>query len=258
MPLVNRHCQSRVLHKEARIKAADILIARGGRFGAGFAGDGVGGVVGLRDGPRAKYARAKSKFESRSTARQPILLRSRPHCLWPISGVRAPICWSRIRRWEWPRSVDDTSKPADSTEPPRGGGDRWESLCRGRTLRRGGQQRSDRRGRGLRPEDQCLEPRTPLPKPRGGINAVEARGCLHVFGGEGNTSRPNGLFDDHDVYDPATRTWGSLAPMPIPVHGVTGAAFLSGLIYLPGGGTSQGGSSGGTQHQVYRPRISCR
>ncbi|MGH9935844.1 MAG: Kelch repeat-containing protein [Blastocatellia bacterium] len=99
---------------------------------------------------------------------------------------------------------------------------------------------------------------TPLPKPRGGINAVEARGCLHVFGGEGNTSRPNGLFDDHDVYDPASRTWVSLAPMPIPVHGVTGAVFLGGLIYLPGGGVSQGGSSGGTQHQVYRPRINCR
>jgi hypothetical protein len=46
--------------------------------------------------------------------------------------------------------------------------------------------------------------------------------------------------------------------MPIPVHGVTGLAFLSGLIYLPGGGTAQGGSSGGTQHQVYRPGLTCR
>jgi hypothetical protein len=39
---------------------------------------------------------------------------------------------------------------------------------------------------------------------------------------------------------------------------VTGAAFLSGLIYLPGGGISEGGSSGGLQHQVYRPAMLCR
>jgi uncharacterized protein (TIGR03437 family) len=97
-----------------------------------------------------------------------------------------------------------------------------------------------------------------LPRPRGGLNAVGARGCIHVFGGEGNTARSNGLFDDHDVYDPFTNTWTSLTPMPIAIHGVTGLAFLHGLIYLPGGGTSQGGSSGGTQHQVYRPRLSCR
>lgn len=97
-----------------------------------------------------------------------------------------------------------------------------------------------------------------LPKPRGGLNAVEARGCVHVFGGEGNTSRPNGVFDDHDVYNPFTNTWTNLAPMPIAIHGVTGLSFLNGLIYLPGGGLSQGGSSGGTQHQVYRPLISCQ
>jgi uncharacterized protein (TIGR03437 family) len=95
-------------------------------------------------------------------------------------------------------------------------------------------------------------------RPRGGLNVVEARGCLHLFGGEGNTGRPDGLFPDHDVFDPSANSWTSFDPMPIPVHGVTGAAFLGGLIYLPGGGTAQGGSSGGTQHQVYRPRISCR
>lgn len=74
-----------------------------------------------------------------------------------------------------------------------------------------------------------------MPRPRGGINGLEVRGCVHVFGGEGNISRPNGLFDDHDVYDPFTNRWLSLAPMPIPVHGVMGAAFMNGLIYLPGG-----------------------
>jgi hypothetical protein len=43
----------------------------------------------------------------------------------------------------------------------------------------------------------------------------------------------------------------------VPVHGVTGAAFLGGWIHLPGGGTSRVGSSGSTIHQVYRPERSC-
>jgi N-acetylneuraminic acid mutarotase len=93
-----------------------------------------------------------------------------------------------------------------------------------------------------------------MPKPRGGINGVEAMGCLHIFGGEFAT----GVHPDHEVYNPVTDTWTSMAPMPVPVHGVTGAVFLDGLIYLAGGGTSQGGSSGSTNHQVYRPGMACR
>ncbi len=98
----------------------------------------------------------------------------------------------------------------------------------------------------------------PMPRPRGGINAVEAYGCLHVFGGEGNSERPDGVYPDHDVYNPITNTWMRLGQLPIAVHGVTGAAFLNGLIYLPGGGTMIGGSSGSLHHQVYRPGMVCR
>ena len=108
------------------------------------------------------------------------------------------------------------------------------------------------------PETNTWSTRARMPKPRGGLNGVEAYGCLHVFGGEGNAGGPNGLYPDHDVYNPVTDSWTSLGPMPIPVHGVTGAAFLSGLIYLPGGGTSQGGSSGSLHHQVFRPNMVCR
>ena len=100
--------------------------------------------------------------------------------------------------------------------------------------------------------------RARMPRPRGGVNGIEALGCLHVFGGEGNAEHPSGVFPDHDVYNPATDTWRRLDPMPVPVHGVTGAAFLDGLIYLPGGGIALGGSSGSTIHQVYRPNMSCR
>jgi N-acetylneuraminic acid mutarotase len=94
---------------------------------------------------------------------------------------------------------------------------------------------------------------TPLPKPRGGINAIVAYGLIHVFGGEGNPQAANGVFPDHDVFDPTRGRWIHLTDMPTPVHGVTGAAFLNGLIHLPGGGISSGGSSGSLIHQVYRP-----
>lgn len=97
-----------------------------------------------------------------------------------------------------------------------------------------------------------------MPRPRGGVNTVEALGCIHVFGGEGNPLSPSGVYPDHDLYNPLTDQWTSLAPMPIPVHGVTGAVFANGLIYLPGGGISSGGASGTKIHQVYRPTIACR
>ncbi len=97
---------------------------------------------------------------------------------------------------------------------------------------------------------------TPMLKPRGGVNAIVANGFIHVFGGEGNAQAANGVFPDHDVFDPVRNSWIHLPDMPTPVHGVTGAAFLNGLIHLPGGGTSSGGTSGSTIHQTYRPASS--
>lgn len=112
---------------------------------------------------------------------------------------------------------------------------------------------------------EAYDPRTnewkfypPMIHPRGGLNAVAANGCLHVFGGEGANDKPNGVHPDHDVYHPFTDSWTMMAPIPTPVHGVTGMAFFNGLIHLPGGGTSIGGSSGSTLHQVYRPSMTCR
>lgn len=72
------------------------------------------------------------------------------------------------------------------------------------------------------------------------------------------TVLPGGVFSEHEIYNPATDSRKSLAPMPVPVHGVTGAAFIDGWIHLPGGGTSQGGSSGSTFHQAFRAEMSCR
>ncbi len=94
----------------------------------------------------------------------------------------------------------------------------------------------------------------PMLRPRSGINVVLADGCMHAWGGESGA----GMFPDHDYYDPRSDTWTKLADMQLPVHGVTGSAFVDGLIHAPGGGTEVGGSSGSLHNQVYRPDVSCR
>jgi hypothetical protein len=121
-----------------------------------------------------------------------------------------------------------------------------------------------RLGHGLSPQmtsaHEVFDPQTqtwtiaaPLLRARSGMNGVMARGCFHVWGGEG----PAGMFADHDYYDPRTDRWTRLLDMPIPVHGVYGSAFVSGLIWVAGGGTDIGGNHGGLHNQVYRPAVSC-
>jgi N-acetylneuraminic acid mutarotase len=107
---------------------------------------------------------------------------------------------------------------------------------------------------------EVFDPRTgiwttaaPMLRARSGMNGVVARGCFHVWGGEG----PNGMFPDHDSYDPRTDTWTRLRDMPTPVHGVYGSAFVGGLIWAPGGGTNIGGNFGSQLNQVFLPTVSC-
>lgn len=108
------------------------------------------------------------------------------------------------------------------------------------------------------PKTNQWSKRRPMLRPRGGVNGSAANGCFHLFGGEGNAEHPYGIYPDHDYYNPVTDTWHHLEDMPIAVHGVTGMAFIKGLIHLTGGGTAQGGSSGSTIHQVYKPAMSCQ
>ena len=119
-----------------------------------------------------------------------------------------------------------------------------------------------RQGNGLSPlmttAHEVFDPLTrtwttaaPMLRPRSGVNGVMARGLFHVWGGEG----PAGMFPDHDYYNPQTDTWTELPDMPMPVHGIVGSAFVDGLIWVTGGGTGIGGSSGSTLNQVYRPSV---
>lgn len=107
------------------------------------------------------------------------------------------------------------------------------------------------------PESNEWSVKAPMPTIRSGCNGITANGCFYVFGGEGDDSATHGVFEEVEVYNPKTDSWTQLEPFPIPVHGVTGAAFIDGLIYLPGGGVSEGGSSGGTQHQVFHVSLEC-
>ena len=122
-----------------------------------------------------------------------------------------------------------------------------------------------RLGQGLSPQmttvNEVFDPQTgswttvaaPMLRARSGMNGVMARGCFHVWGGEG----PSGMFPDHDYYDPRTNQWIRLRDMPTPVHGVYGSAFVGGLIWAPGGGTNIGGNFGSLHNQVFMPTVSC-
>jgi N-acetylneuraminic acid mutarotase len=103
------------------------------------------------------------------------------------------------------------------------------------------------------PQTRTWTTRAPMLRARSGMNGVMARGCFHVWGGEG----PAGMFPDHDYYDPRTDQWTRLIDMPVPVHGVYGSAFVGGLIWVAGGGTDIGGNHGSTHNQVYQPAESC-
>ena len=94
--------------------------------------------------------------------------------------------------------------------------------------------------------------------PRGGVASVEANGCLFLIGGEGNYADPRGLSPENEVYDPRTDSWVSLPSMPTPTHGLVGAAFVDGVIHLPGGSVTQGTSAASSIHWTYRPTLTCR
>ncbi len=90
-----------------------------------------------------------------------------------------------------------------------------------------------------------------MPTARGGIAAAVFGRHLIVFGGEGNPSHPDGVFEEVEAYDTVLDEWSSLTPMPTPRHGI-GAAPFEGSIHVPGGGPVEG--FGVTEvHEVYAP-----
>ena len=99
----------------------------------------------------------------------------------------------------------------------------------------------------------------PMPAPRAGVASVAANGCLYVIAGEGNDADPRGVFDLNEMYDPGTNTWHTLPPIPLAMHGLTGAAFIDWWIHIPGGATRRGVSGPNVTfaHQAYRVTYTC-
>jgi N-acetylneuraminic acid mutarotase len=100
---------------------------------------------------------------------------------------------------------------------------------------------------------------TSLPKPRAGMASVTSRGCMYAIGGEGNDADPRGIFEENEMFNPRTNEWVSLEPMPLPTHGLTGAAAIDGLVYIPGGAIARGvsGPDVPLKLQVYKGDTVC-
>lgn len=118
---------------------------------------------------------------------------------------------------------------------------------------------SGRSGGRLREELERYDPRSrtwsalaPIPTPRGGIAAVVIGGGIHVLGGEGNLASPEGVFPEHERYDPGRDEWSVRAAMSVPRHGI-GAALVGDRVFIPGGAGLEGFSVT-PAHTAYLPR----
>jgi N-acetylneuraminic acid mutarotase len=105
----------------------------------------------------------------------------------------------------------------------------------------------------------------PLPQPRDHACGGVVAGTLYVIGGRRGTVQsilatvfaytPGGaweqVFDEVEVFTPATGAWRTLDPMPAPRHGMAAAAW-DGRIYVPGGAARDGFAAVAT-HDVLTP-----
>jgi N-acetylneuraminic acid mutarotase len=88
--------------------------------------------------------------------------------------------------------------------------------------------------------DMWSAPKARMPTPRsGGAWGADGR-RIYVAGGEVTTKELVGAFRAVEAYEPATNSWISLPPMPMPRHGIAGAVIgnefhlVSGMIQSAG------------------------
>jgi N-acetylneuraminic acid mutarotase len=89
-------------------------------------------------------------------------------------------------------------------------------------------------------DDMWSAPKDRMPTPRsGGASGTDGR-RIYVAGGEVTTNKLVGVFGGIEAYEPATNSWITLPPMPMPRHGVAGAVIgnefhlVSGMIQSAG------------------------
>ncbi|KAK3997038.1 galactose oxidase [Cladorrhinum sp. PSN332] len=93
-----------------------------------------------------------------------------------------------------------------------------------------------------KPERGWVAKKARMPTARGGVAAAVLGNRVWTFGGEGNQSKESGVFDEVEVYDTVKDRWEKVkGGMKVPRHG-TSAVGVGGGVYIPGGGTVQGGA----------------
>jgi N-acetylneuraminic acid mutarotase len=85
-----------------------------------------------------------------------------------------------------------------------------------------------------------------MPTARSGTQAAILDGKIFVFGGE----KFGGVFNNNEMFDPATERWSELTRMPVGRHG-TGAVVFNHMIFIPAGGPLNGGEAQTNANQAF-------
>jgi len=85
-----------------------------------------------------------------------------------------------------------------------------------------------------------------MPSARSGTQAAILDGKIFVFGGE----KFGGVFNNTEMFDPATERWSELTHMPVGRHG-TGAVTMGNMIFIPAGGPLNGGEAQTNANQAF-------
>ena len=89
--------------------------------------------------------------------------------------------------------------------------------------------------------DLWSAPKDRMPTARsGGASGTDGR-RIYVAGGEVTTKQLVGAFRAIEAYDPATNSWATLPPMPMPRHGVAGGV-INGRFHLVSGMVTSAGA----------------
>jgi len=79
------------------------------------------------------------------------------------------------------------------------------------------------------PPSRTWRLRAPIPVPRGGLGSGVIAGRIIVFGGEGQSGRPERTYAENHEYDPATDSWRPLARMDSPARPLRGQPRWAGV-----------------------------
>jgi len=107
------------------------------------------------------------------------------------------------------------------------------------------------------PGTNTWETKASMPTPRADLSASVVNGKIYLIGGEeySSTSPYYSETDVNEVYNPATNTWTTGAPIPMAVYGYA-STVMDGDIYVIGGSqtSSEGSNDYVNANQVYNPQ----